>query len=117
MSIPKKTNLFSLQRLGGKKSHKEGNLYLLCILSLFTNLVSILFFGWRWNEWMCGGLPWRKIEFWWSLIHIFLMITASVISLIALDTLTVTVYGLKHTFFKAEVIAIGVICFLGEFLK
>ena len=40
-------------------------------------------------------IPLRLLKFWWSLIHILLMITASVISFIALDKLsrTITVDG------------------------
>ena len=61
------------------------------------------------------------MEFWWSLVHIFLMITASVVSFIALDKLsqTVTVNGqeLKVSVLETEVIVIGVFCLLGEFSK
>ena len=87
-------------------------LYLLCIFSLFTSLISILIFGWRWNEWMwlIKNFPWRKIEFWWSLIHIFLMIAAGLVSFIGLA-------NLSGTILEDEVIATGVFCFLGEFFK
>ena len=88
--------------------------------SLCTSLVSILIFGCGCNE-LIKVLPWRQMEFWWSLVHIFLMITASVVSFIALDKLsqTITVDGheFKVTLLETEVIVTGVFCFLGEFSK
>ena len=45
------------------------------------------------------------------------MIAASVIAFSALNTLTVTWQGYKITYLETEVIAIGVLCFLGEFYK
>ena len=88
--------------------------------SLCTSFVSILIFGCGCNE-LIKALPWRKMEFWWSLVHIFLMITASVVSFIALDKLsqTVTVNGqeLKVSVLETEVIVIGVFCLLGECSK
>ena len=79
--------------------------------SLVTSLISICIFGWRWNEWMwlLKNFPWKKIEFWWSLVHIFLMIAAGLVSFIGLA-------NLGNTTLKGEVIATGVFCFLGEFL-
>ena len=80
------------------------------LLSLATSLISIFIFGWRWNEWMwlIKNFPWRKIEFWWSLIHIFLMIAAGLVAFIGLANLSGTVL-------ETEVIATGAFCFLGEF--
>ena len=45
------------------------------------------------------------------------MIAASVIAFSALNTLTITYKGVKISYLEAEVIAIGVLCFLGEFFK
>ena len=43
------------------------------------------------------------------------MIAASVMSFIHLHLLSVTFMGVKFIHFEAEIIATGVICFLGEF--
>ena len=45
------------------------------------------------------------------------MIAASVIAFSALNTLTITYKGVKISYLETEVIAIGVLCFLGEFFK
>ena len=57
---------------------------------------------------MCTGFPLRKIEFWWSIVHIFVMVVAGVVSLIGLS-------NLSGTILEDEVIATSVFCFLGEF--
>lgn len=68
----------------------------------------------------CGKFAWKKIEFWWSIVHIFLMIAAGVVSFIGLVTLSedVEVNGETYTIeiHRREIIAIGTFCFLGEFL-
>ena len=47
-------------------------------------VISILLFAWRWHEWMWGlkSLPWGKVEFYWSITCIVLLVIGGLIALI-----------------------------------
>ena len=67
----------------------------------------------------CGKFAWKKIEFWFSIVHIFLMTAAGVVSLHGLVEFGDIVYYEERgtlTIIRGEIIAIGTLCFLGEFL-
>ena len=79
------------------------------IFSWVSTILSILLYSWKWHEsmWGLNQLPWGKVEFYWSIVCIIILVVAGLIALINTGTKFTgsVVYG--------EGIACGVVTLCG----